>query len=897
MTVFGTLVARSLAIAGFVTGFLLFGHPADAAAVAIAQPSTVVQATLPNGLRVVLLPNKLAPVATTIVSYGVGSDDDSMSGVAHATEHMMFRGTKNVSAGMLSDIAARAGAQYDAFTTNEYTTYYFKLPSTYVGLALRLEADRMTGALDSAADWKLERGAIEQEIRADESVPGWEIGAKVRRAFFGDTPFANEAAGTVASFEKMTAADIAAFYRAWYHPNNATITVAGDIDPDRTLAQIRALFGAIPAVTLPAHKSIDLQPLVGTAIDDKIDLPVPAAALGYRMPGSGAPDEAAAQVLLEALNNGRGPLVDLVAEGKVFIAVAVGVSYPEVGIGEVMAVAPPGTDPKITQATLAGIIDDYRKNGVPDDLVQAAKTRLLAAADYREASISGLGFNWSNALAEHRASPDAIYDAIAKVTDADVDRVLATYFDSARQVSLLLHPKPMSSVPRVDPHAGVENVKFTPTVHEPLPAWALAYFKAPLRPPHDAGRVSTMRLRNGITLTVLQENSSPTVVLTGTIRTSPQLYEPKGKDGVATLVEGLLPYGTTTYDRKAYQTQLDAIASNESLGPDFGLTVQSQNFDRGIALLADGLLHPAFPDAAFSVLKAQNEQALTASEKLPQVQASIAERAALYPAGDPRRRRATAGSVASVDINDLKRYYAFAYRPDLTTIAIVGDVTPAHARATIERYFDAWHAAGKPPNFHFPQLKSSSEKAESVTVKSAANVQSQVTLTQTIDVRRGDFDDIPLQLANTILSNEGTGSLLFEDLRKRRGYVYSVDSSMSIGRSESTFTINFASDPKNVTRAQAAAVADLRQLTRTPLPAVDVQRAKALLLAQRVLPLDSYGGVASDILDNAQYGLTNRDADAFWTQLLATTPTQIRDAMRRWIRPDHFVRVVVAPER
>ncbi|MGZ3518858.1 MAG: M16 family metallopeptidase [Vulcanimicrobiaceae bacterium] len=870
---------------------------ASPAAAVSAAPSAAVQATLPNGLRIVLLPNKLAPVATTIISYNVGSDDDTMPGIAHATEHMMFRGTSDVSAGQLADIAARAGAQYDAFTTNEYTAYYFKSPAAYVGLMLRLEADRMNGALDRAADWQSERGAIEQEIRANQSIPGWDIGVKMRRAFFGDAPFANDAGGTVESFEKMSASEIAAFYKAWYHPNNATVTVAGDIDPQQTLAQIRSVFGGIPAATLPAHKSIVLQPLASAAIEDTIELPVPATALGYRLPGSGSADEAAARVLIEALNNGRGPLEDLVAQGKVFIALAVSSSFPEVGIAEVMAVAPPGTDPKALQATLTAIIDTYRKNGVPDDLVQAAKIRLLASADYREASISGLGFSWSNALAEHRDSPDTIYDAISRVTDADVNRVLATYFDPSHQVTLLLHPKTTAAVPKVDPNAGVENVKYTPTVHEPLPAWALAYFKAPLRAPHDAGRVATMRLPNGITLTVLRETSSPTVVLTGTIRTSAQLYEPKGKDGVASLVEGLLPYGTTTYDRKAYQAQLDAIASNESLGPDFGVTVQAPNFDRGIALLADGLLHPAFPQQAFEVLRLQNQQAVAASEHLPQTQASIARRKALYPPGDPRRRRATASTVAAVTLDDVKRYYAFAYRPDLTTVAIVGDITPAQARATILKYFGAWHAAGKPPSFRFPQLKSTSEKAQSVTVKSPTNVQSQVTLTQTLDVRRNDDDYIPLELANTILSDEGTGSLLFEDLRKRKGYVYSVDSSMSIGRSESTFTISFASDPKNVDRAQAAAVADLRQLTQTPLPEVDVQRAKALLLAQRVLPLDSYGGVASNILDDAQYGLTTNDADAFWTQLLATTPTQIRDAMRRWIKPDHFVRVIVAPGR
>ncbi len=245
--------------------------PVEAPAAAAAAPvpahdaSAPVRATLANGMRVVLLPNKLAPVATTLMSYGVGDADDTLPGIAHATEHMLFRGTANLSGGQLAEIAARMGASYNALTADESTLYYYKLPAAYVGLALRIEADRMTNASIRAADWATERGAIEQEIRAQESAPTYTMGKALRESFFAGTPFATASGGTVPSFEKMTADDIRAFYRTWYEPANATLVVAGDIDPDQVLAQVHADFDATPAGALPVRKPIAVPPLACSA--------------------------------------------------------------------------------------------------------------------------------------------------------------------------------------------------------------------------------------------------------------------------------------------------------------------------------------------------------------------------------------------------------------------------------------------------------------------------------------------------------------------------------------------------------------------------------------------------------------------------------------------------------
>lgn len=287
-------------------------------------------------------------------------------------------------------------------------------------------------------------------------------------------------------------------------------------------------------------------------------------------------------------------------------------------------------------------------------------------------------------------------------------------------------------------------------------------------------------------------------------------------------------------------------------------------------------------------------RSLAALEHQPGTLADIAQASALYPPGDPRRRRATPQTVSAITPGDLEHWYHFAYRPDVTTIAIVGDITPKQAQASIERYFGAWQAPKtKAPSFEYPHLKDNNTK--SVTVNSAANTHSEVTLTQIINVHSGQRDAIALELANTMLSDEGTGSLLFRDLRTQRGYVYSADSALDIGENTSTFSIDFASEPKNVARAQAAAIAEIRHLADRAVPDIELQRAKALLLAQRVLPLDSYGGIAGDILAGAKNGLSIAEQDAYWGKLLRVTPQQVQQAVKRWIRLDHFSRIIVAP--
>lgn len=165
---------------------LMLWTSVDLASPQAERNSTVVRATLQNGLRVVIVPDPLAPVATTVMNYLVGSDEApaGFPGMAHAQEHMMFRGSPGLSADQLADIAAAMGGKFDAHTQQTVTQYFFTVPAEDLNVALHVEADRMRGVLDTEELWKAERPAIEQEVAQDLSNPQYVFYTQFSRRCF-----------------------------------------------------------------------------------------------------------------------------------------------------------------------------------------------------------------------------------------------------------------------------------------------------------------------------------------------------------------------------------------------------------------------------------------------------------------------------------------------------------------------------------------------------------------------------------------------------------------------------------------------------------------------------------------------------------------------------------------
>ncbi|HEV2262333.1 MAG TPA: pitrilysin family protein, partial [Candidatus Rubrimentiphilum sp.] len=396
-----------------------------------------VETRLPNGLQLIVVPDKLAPVVTTVLTYHVGSNDDTKPGIAHATEHMMFRSMSGLSAAQLGDLAARMGGDYNAETTNEFTQFYFVAPRQYLPLILHIEALRMNGAYIAPAEWANERGAIEQEVRGRESNPYFAVGNELRQAMLGGTPYATDALGTVESFQRMTADDIRAFYRTWYHPNNATLVITGDVNAADVARQVNAMFGAIPAAQLPAHPAIALPPLRPVTLERTMNVPAPSVALAFRYPSVTSPDFAASLVLYIALENPRGPLTQLNLSGKVSGARFSLTQYLHAGFADLSASVSPTGNGTQTEAALDTYLQSILRDGVSPEFIAIAKQRLLTGRVSQLAAISGLAQLWASAVNQGR-TPQDVYDAIAQVTPADVDRVLRTYIRPAADVAVII---------------------------------------------------------------------------------------------------------------------------------------------------------------------------------------------------------------------------------------------------------------------------------------------------------------------------------------------------------------------------------------------------------------------------------------------------------------------------
>src|SRR5882724_1627909 len=278
----------------------------------------VLRATLSNGMQVVIVRNTLAPVVTTMVNYRVGSDEtpEGFPGTAHASEHMMFRGSPGLSAAQLASITAAMGGRFNADTQQTVTQYFFTVPADEFELSLRIEATRMRGILATEGLWENERGAIEQEVAQDLSNPEFVAYEKILAAVFRGTPYAHDPLGTRPSFDRTTATMLRQFHDTWYAPNNAILVIAGDVDPESTLAVVERLFGDVPRKELPERPAFPFEPLAPERIDLATDRPYGLVLLAFRMPGADSADYAAARVLASVLASHRGPLFALVAEGK-----------------------------------------------------------------------------------------------------------------------------------------------------------------------------------------------------------------------------------------------------------------------------------------------------------------------------------------------------------------------------------------------------------------------------------------------------------------------------------------------------------------------------------------------------------------------------------------------------
>ena len=817
---------------------------------------SILDTTLANGLHVVIVRDPLAPVVTQQVTYLVGANQspDGFPGMAHATEHMMFRGSPGLTADQLSGISAQLGGDMDAYTTSTTTTYYFTVPADDLDLTLKIESLRMAGVDDTQADWEKERGAIEQEVARDNSSPMFVLQAKARQRIFAGTPYADTGLGTKESFDQTTADMLKSFYNTWYAPDNALLVIAGDVDPRAVLSKVEGLFGKIPARQPPVKAAITLQPVSAETISSTTDQPYGFVSYTFRAPGYHSPGYASSAILAQVLDSPRGPITALAYEGKALDAGFFQQTFPDTGYATAWAAFPQGGDPVALEGDLkAAVLQAI--SAIPPDLVEAERKRIVLDNELREDSVSGLAQIWTDAIAlQGLKSPQEEVAALRAVDARSVNDAAAKVIDFDHAITMVLTPAASGPGSQGGQVFGTpESFASTPEKPVALPAWAEKAL-AKLPSPRPLFTPAVFTLANGLRLIVQPLTTGNAVTMSGSVRTNEDLQAPAGKEGVSDMLNTLFDWGPRGMSRSDFETAMDSLGAEYSVGTGFSLQVLPEYFDKGMELLSKDLLDPALPEDALASQKPMAIQQAAGRLKSPVTQFRLAVQKGLVPEGDPSLRRQTPESIRSLTIDDVRAYHDAVVRPDETTIVIMGRIDPATARSIIEKYFGAWKANGPKPKLDYSSVAPS--QPHDVFIADQMRQQDEVVLAETLPLTYEDPVHYALAVGNMFLGGNSFASPLYRELRVKRGLVYSVGSSADFSRTRGTFSLSFGADPEKVQEAKQLALQVVKDMADHPLSDADLHLAKAQALRQIELTNQTASDIAGHWIGYSQEGLS-----------------------------------------
>ena len=459
---------QRLLSAVFLLAFLSPSLPAAAQAPA---PTRAEQFTLPNGMTVIVKPDRRAPTAIHMLYVRVGAYDevDGTSGVAHVLEHMMFRGTPSVKPGEFSRRVAALGGRENAFTTRDSTGYHQQIPSAKLEEVMKLEADRFGHNQWPDEDFRRELEVVKEERRTRiEDSPRAQLFEALSAAVYQASPYRRPVIGWMNDLEALTPQDAREFYRRWYVPANAAVVVVGDVDPAEVRRLAEKYYGAIPGRTAPAGKPRIEPPQAGVRrIEHKAPAEQAYVALAFKVPqltsfdATPENDDALALTVLAAVLDGySGARLDrALTQGPNRVADSVGASNGLWGRGPQLftldGVPAPGKTAEQVEAGLRAEVARVAREGITEAELARVKTRWVAGEVYKLDSIMNqareLGGAWLLGLPLDAG--DRLIARLRAVTAEQVKSVAARYFGDDQLTVGILRPQPVdpNRKPRTPP--------------------------------------------------------------------------------------------------------------------------------------------------------------------------------------------------------------------------------------------------------------------------------------------------------------------------------------------------------------------------------------------------------------------------------------------------------------
>ncbi|MCK8122588.1 MULTISPECIES: M16 family metallopeptidase [Pseudoalteromonas] len=772
---------------------------------------------LDNGLTVIVHEDHSDPLVHVDVTYHVGSAREELgkSGFAHFFEHMMFQGSENVADEEHFKIISEAGGTLNGTTNSDRTNYFETVPVNQLEKMLWLESDRMGFLLDAVTQEKFEvqRETVKNERgqRVDNR-PYGRLGERMAQAMYPDGhPYSWPVIGFMDDLNRVNVNDLKAFFLKWYGPNNATLTIGGDINANEILPLVTKYFAPIPkgpeipkvekkAVTLNADRYISME--------DKVHLPL--LAMSFPTTYARSEDEAPLDILAEILGGGNNSLLykNLV---KTQLAVQASANHPcqELSCSISIYALPNPTSGK-TLADMEKIVRDsfteFEKRGVTQDDLDKVKAKIESGAIFGLQSVSGKVSQLA-ASETFTGNPNSTKAEIARynsVTKADVMRVFNQYIKGKSSVIMSVVPEGQTQL-----IAAPDN--FTPKKHDfggpsttsaddLVARRAVDTFDrsvqpvAGANPAVDVPALWQTKTDNGIKILGTQSSETPTTAVF--IKIPGGFYnEQTSKVGLSSMTASLMSESTQNYTTEEMSNALEKLGSQVSIYADkthtnVYVSTLTKNLDATLKLVEEKLFRPAFNADDFERNKKQIIQNIQHSMKDAGYLASNTYSKLLY--GDNIAALPSSGTLNSIEaitLDDVETFYKANFKPQGAQVIIVSDLSEADVEPKVKSALANWQGKGQSFDVDFTEPNVQTNVIYLVDKPGAPQSQIRIGKRDMVEDITGEF--FKANLMNFALG--GTfNSRINLNLREDKGYTYGARSRFWGDKTSGGFTASAA---------------------------------------------------------------------------------------------------------
>ncbi|HWS90302.1 MAG TPA: pitrilysin family protein [Pyrinomonadaceae bacterium] len=851
---------------------------------------------LDNGLTLIVHEDHSVPVVAVNLWYHVGSRNEKpgKTGFAHLFEHFFFNGSENYPHGFREAMDDLGANNRNGTTDTDRTNFFEDVPVSALERTLYLEADRM-GFLAGRINKEMlerERGVVQNEKRQGENAPYGRVFTEILPKLYpASHPYSWSPIGSMEDLNAATLEDVKEWYRTYYGPNNAVISLAGDITPERALELVKKYFDGIPPGP-PLARAREWIPRLERNVRDEMQDRVPQARIYrvYHAPAWADPEGDHVALFAEVLSGSKSARLDRRLVYEKGLATAVGAGYNRGELGSLLLVTvtvKQGADPAEAEREMDSVINELVEKGPTADELQRARSRTLADFLRGIERLGGFGGR-SDVLAEsmtYAGSPDAYLDGLetmAKATPADV-RAAGQKWLRANNYTMLVKPFPKLAAGK------------TAVDRKVLPALGGA-------PEVKFPEVQRATLKNGLNVMLLERHSAPIVNVTLAVDAGFASDTPE-RAGAASLAVDLMDEGTKTRDAFQIVNELDSLGARLQTFSNLDLSfvkvrATSENLRPTLGILADVVLNPSFPEDQFKIQK-ERRLAQIGQEKAQATAAAMRVLPGiLYGAshayGKPLSGSGTEKSVEPVTREDLARWHAQWFKPGSATVIVTGDTTMQKVLPALEEAFGAW-APGKAPA---KNIGTASRTAGGrVYLIDKPDAPQSTIIAAHLSEPGGKEGE---QAIETVMRNFGgmATSRLNRNLRLDKHWSYGTQGAIFDARGQRPFIVIAPVQTDKTKESMVEVAKEIKGLAgERPLAGEEfasIMRNMTLRLPARFETLDALEGAAVRMINY------NLPAD-FWAryagEVRGLTEAQLNDAAKKFVRPGEVIWIVVGDLR